>query len=126
VSHGRDEVYFKNDYGHTMYVAYMRRDYGCLPEGQEPWRVLGWIKLDPGATEYRDNETENQWFYYYAEAVDGAMWIGPWIAEVRDAKFSTCSGTGHTSLGGSGQQVWYDVGMRELDTVKYPGVRFIP
>jgi hypothetical protein len=118
VSHGRSEVSFKNDYGHKIFVAYMRRDFSCLLDSGEPWEVKGWIGLDPGETEYRENPTENQWFYYYAEAVDGAFWAGPFVVLVTNTKFSNCTGTGKIG--------WHDVGMRELDTVKWAGVRFIP
>lgn len=118
MSHGRSEVSFKNDYGKKIYVAYMRRDFGCITEGGEPWEIRGWINLDPGETEYRANPTRNQWFYYYAEAVDAAVWGGPFVIQVTNTKFDTCAGLGKTGA-------WYSVGMRELDTVKWAGVRFI-
>jgi hypothetical protein len=119
MSHGRSEVSFKNDYGHKVYVAYMRRDFACQADCGEPWEVKGWIGLDPGETEYRENPTENQWFYYYAEAVDGAFWAGSFVVEATNTKFSTCSCLGHAGP-------WYNIGMRELDTVQWAGVRFVP
>jgi Protein of unknown function (DUF1036) len=122
---GRDEVSFINSYGRKMFVAYMRREFACLGEfaAGGPWEIRGWITLDPGETEYRANETENRWFYYYAEADDGATWSGPHVAMVSDAKFHRCVGEG-VSTGGHGGL--FDVGMRELDTKTYPGVNFIP
>jgi hypothetical protein len=119
MSHGNTEISFKNDYGKKIYVAYMRLDHDCAADSGEPWRVKGWIGLDPGETEYRANDTGNQWFYYYAEAVDGAFWAGPYVVIVTSTKFQTCTGVGKTIN-------WYKVGMRVLDTVQWSGVRFVP
>jgi uncharacterized membrane protein len=118
MSHGSSEVRFRNHYGHTIFVAYMRRDDFCKAVGGTGWVVKGWIKLSPGETEYRANPTNNQWFYYYAEAVDGAFWAGSFVAWVSTSVFTECV------LPPS--YLDYPVGMRELDTVKYAGVRFIP
>jgi hypothetical protein len=101
----------------------MRRDFNCQAECGEPWDVLGWINLDPGETETRANPTNNQWFYYYAEAVDGAFWAGPFVANVSNDKFEKCSCLGVSVS--EGPQPYYDVGMRELDTVKFGGVNFV-
>jgi hypothetical protein len=124
MSHGRSQVTFTNSYGKKLFVAYMRRDFSCLTECGEPWDVLGWINLDPGETEVRANATKNQWFYYYAEATDGAFWAGPFVANVSNNKFQKCSCLG--VIVSHGPQPYYDVGMRELDTVAFSGVNFIP
>lgn len=124
MSHGKSVVSFRNSYRHRIFVAYMRRDFACLDDCGGLWDVLGWIKLEPGEVKSRANSTRNRWFYYYAEAVDGAVWAGPYLAEVSDRKFSKC-----TCLGVSvshGPQPYYKVGMRELDTVAYSGVNFVP
>jgi hypothetical protein len=124
MSHGQSSISFRNSYGQKLYVAYMRRDFSCQEDCGEPWDVRGWIGLEPGQVQYRSNSTANQWFYYYAEAVDGAIWAGPYIAEVRNERFDKC-----TCLGVSvshGPSPYYDVGMRELDTVAFSGVNFIP
>ena len=124
MSTGMSEVTFTNSYGKNMYVAYMRRDFNCQGECGDIWDVLGWINLDPGETETRANPTNNRWYYYYAEADDGAFWAGPYVAEVSNAKFEKC-----TCLGVSvsdGPQPYYDVGFRELDNQTYSGVNFIP
>lgn len=117
MSHGRSEVRFRNSYSQKLYVAYMRRDFDCLADCGEPWNVLGWINLDPGEVEYRPNPTNNQWYYYYAEAADGAFWAGPYVAHVTDVKFQKC-----TCVSATG---YWNVGMRVLDTVKYAGVNFV-
>ena len=123
MSHGRSSVRFTNSYGKKLFVAYIRRDFNCQAECGEPWDVLGWINLDPGETETRANPTNNQWFYYYAEAVDGAFWAGPFVANVSNDKFEKCSCLGVSVS--DGPQPYYDVGMRELDTVKFGGVNFV-
>ncbi len=117
MGHGSPEITFTNSTGAKIYVAYMRLDYNCLTDCGQPWKVLGWIGLDPGETETRVNPTENQWFYYYAESVNGDFWAGPYIAEVRRTRFRKCTCVGATT--------YYQVGFRELDTVKYSGVKFI-
>jgi uncharacterized membrane protein len=121
---GRSDVTFTNLYGKKIYVAYMRRDFGCQSECGDIWDVLGWINLDPGQTQSRANSTNNRWYYYYAEAEDGAFWAGPYVAEVSQQRFEKC-----TCLGvvvSDGPQPYHDVGFRELDTATYSGVNFIP
>src|SRR5262245_8830917 len=121
---GRSSVSFTNSYGKTMYVAYMRRDFSCQPECGDIWDVLGWIKLEPGEKKYRDNPTTNRWFYYYAEAIDGAYWAGPYLAEVSNNKFEKCNCLG--VIVSDGSHPYYDVGFRELDSKTYSGVNFVP
>ena len=123
MSHGASTVRFTNSYGRKLFVAYMRRDFTCQSECGAPWDVLGWINLDPGETETRANSTNNQWYYYYAEAEDGAFWAGPYVANVSNNKFQKCSCLG--VIVSHGPQPYYDVGMRELDTVKFGGVNFV-
>lgn len=118
MSHGSGEVRFTNLYGRRLFVAYMRVDADGQPEGGEPWEVRGWVGLDPEETAVRANPTGNQWFYYFAEAVDGAIWAGPHVVEVTDTAFTTGSGRGRTDG-------WQAAGMRVLDTVKYAGVVFV-
>jgi hypothetical protein len=124
MSTGMSEVTFTNSYGKKLYVAYMRRDFNCQGECGDIWDVLGWINLDPGETEIRANPTNNRWYYYYAEADDGAFWAGPYVAEVSNAKFEKCTCLGVSVSGGP--PPYYDVGFRELDNQTYSGVNFIP
>jgi hypothetical protein len=117
------EVSFTNSYNKKIYVAYMRRDFNCQSECGDLWDVLGWIVLDPGETEIRQNPTDNKWFYYYAESEDGEMWSGPYVAEVTRSKFNKCTCLGVLQ---GGHNPYHDVGFRELDNVTYSGVNFIP
>jgi hypothetical protein len=117
------DVNFTNLYSSKIYVAYMRRDWGCRDDCGEPWDVLGWINLEPGQSQSRANPTDNRWYYYYAEADDGAYWAGEYTANVSWERFEKC-----TCLGVSvsdGPNPWHDVGMRELDLDQWGGVNFV-
>lgn len=129
---GRSHVTFTNSTRAKMYVAYMRLDYDCQEEQidgslTDPWRVLGWINLDPGETETRDNPTNNKYFYYYAEDANGAIWSGPYIGEVDRERFNKCRCL-HIAQMYDGHYLgnpFHDAGFRELDTDMYSGVNFI-
>jgi hypothetical protein len=116
------DVNFTNSHSSRLYVAYMRRDWGCLSDCGDRWDVLGWIVLDPGQSQSRPNPTDNRWFYYYAEADDGTTWSGEYPAEVTDAAFEKCTCLGVvTSSGGS---PYYQVGMAVVDLDQFGGVNF--
>lgn len=127
MTNGRGEVKFTNFYGRKLYIAYTRLgplapgggngDGGS--DGDAAWEVRGWIDLDPDETEVRANPTGNQWFYYYAEAVDGAVWAGPHLVDVREARFQSRYGQV------DGESPAYPAGMRVLDTTRYAGVVFM-
>jgi hypothetical protein len=122
---GRSEVTFTNSTEAKVYVAYMRLDYDNCSVCEDPWDVLGWINLDPGETETRPNSTKNRWFYYYAEGENGAVWSGPYVAEVKQTRFRKCKCVGVIIVNGSSTNPYHDVGFRELDTATYSGVNFI-
>ena len=123
---GASEVSFTNSYPTKIYVAYLRLDYNCQNDCGQPWDVLGWVNLNPGDSQTRDNPTENEYFYYYAEADDGAFWAGPYGAEVSQARFEKCTCIGVIQENGEPTNPYYTVGFRELDTNQYSGVNFIP
>lgn len=123
MSHGRSSVTFTNSYGQKIYIAYMRRDFACQADCGDMWDVMGWVNLDPGETESRANPTNNQWFYYYAEAVDGAFWAGSHVAEASDQRFEKCTCLG--VITSEGTSPYHEVGMRELDTVANSGINFV-
>jgi hypothetical protein len=112
------DVRFTNSHSSKVYVAYMRLDPVCGSDCGDPWDVLGWINLDPGQTQTRPNPTNNRWFYYYAEADDGTIWAGEFVAEVSQESFQKCTCLGTTS------PLWHNVGMRELDLNGFGGVNF--
>jgi Protein of unknown function (DUF1036) len=107
------QVRFTNSRSAVMYVAYMRRDFNCQNLCGEPWDVLGWINLQPGETEHRDNPTNNRWFYYYAEATDGVVWSGPFPAEVINERFDKCTCLGVIQQNGAPTNPYHTVGFRE-------------
>ena len=84
---GASTVQFTNSYTTVISVAYMRLDNACGDECGDPWDVLGWVVLSPGDSQSRANPTNNKYYYYYAEAVDGAVWSGPYVAEVTNDRF---------------------------------------
>ena len=118
------QVGFRNSTSSKLFVAYMRRDFGCRDLCGLPWDVLGWINLDPGEIEYRDNPTDNRWYYYYAESADGRIWNGPNFADVNTTSaFQKCACIGiiiHHS-----PNPWHSVGFRVLDLDQFSGVNFI-
>ena len=118
------DVRFTNSYSSKIYVAYMRSDHACNDLCGEPWDVRGWINLAPGETQTRSNPTNNRWFYYYAEADDGSLWAGDFIAEVRQAAFEKCTCLGVIVHDHGSTSPYYDVGMRELDLNEFGGVNF--
>jgi uncharacterized membrane protein len=116
------DVNFTNSYSTKIYVAYMRLDEGCRADSGDPWVVLGWINLEPGQSQSRPNPTGNQYYYYYAEADDGAYWAGPYGTEVSSERFDKCEGIGVSVS--DGPNPWHGVGMRELDLAAWGGVNF--
>jgi hypothetical protein len=120
------QVTFTNSYSTRLYVAYMRLDYACQNDCGEPWDVLGWINLQPGETQSRDNATNNRWYYYYAEADDGAVWSGPFPAEVSYNRFQKCTCLGVIVQNGPPTNPYQTVGFRELDLDQFGGVNFTP
>jgi|SRR5450755_1464415 hypothetical protein len=65
-----------------------------------------WV-IDPGNTVYVAN-TCNRYLYFYAEAVDGAVWGGDYQFEVAESAFYFCP---TPAVGFSGATA----GMRQLD-----------
>jgi len=123
---GASSVQFHNAYTTKLYVAYMRLDQNCGNECGEPWDVLGWVALAPGDSQSRANPTNNRYYYYYAEALDGAFWAGPYVAEVTQSRFEKCTCLGVIVQNGDPVNPYHDVGFRELDTNQYSGVNFVP
>ena len=68
----------------------------CGGEG-ENFEMMGWWDLEPGSCALvyaNDLEDLNRYWYYFAQAVDGATWSGPFEASVPDAAFDQCYGIG--------------------------------
>ncbi len=79
------QIHFQNGYSSRVYVAIALYKTSCQP----PWDSQGWWTIDPGNTVYVAN-TCNRYLYFYAEAVDGAYWAGPYQFEVAEGVFDFC------------------------------------
>lgn len=123
---GSSTVSFRNSYTTRIFVAYMRLDFACRDTCGDPWDVLGWVGLNPGESKSRANPTNNRWYYYYAEGLDGAVWAGPFVAEVSQDRFEKCTCLGVIVQNGEPSNPYHDVGFRELDTNQFSGVNFVP
>jgi uncharacterized membrane protein len=81
----------------------------CGGDGGD-FETMGWWTLSTGACANvyaNDLEDLNRYWYYFAEAADGAVWAGPYQAYVPNEAFNDCYGTGV-----SGRRI---VGFRQLD-----------
>jgi hypothetical protein len=97
---------FVNAYPKTVWVAIMWRE----PCENGLFRKAGWYKIYSGwfKTVFPDDlEDVNQYFYFYAQASDGAVWSGPYVRSVFKTAFNTCEGTTKTGA--------FKVGFREQD-----------
>ncbi len=99
-----------NSYRAHVYVAIMFYSFEtCSGEGWN-FETMGWWSVDQGSCAIvygNDLEDLNRYWYYYAEADDGAVWAGPYRATVPNEAFSGCQG-----IGVSTQRT---IGFRELD-----------
>jgi uncharacterized membrane protein len=82
----------------------------CSGEGGG-WQNIGWYPVQPGTCRVvyaNDLADVNRFWYYYAEADDGAKWSGAFPTWIKDPEaFNICDGLGTTAL--------RQVGFRELD-----------
>ena len=102
----------------------MYRDLGCGSDCGDEWNVEGWINLQPGETQTRPNPTANRWFFFFAEAADGATWSSQqFSAEVRQEVFSKCTCLGVSS---GGMNPYHLVGMETIYLQMESGVELIP
>jgi uncharacterized membrane protein len=97
------QINFQNGYSSLVYVAIAQYDTNCDP----PWASEGWWGIEPGATVHVAN-TCNRYLLFYAEAVDGTYWAGPYQFQVTESAFFFCP---TAEIGYSGATV----GMREVD-----------
>ena len=108
---------FCNQYGKTLWVAFQWSSPGC-PDGGD-WETAGWWKLDPGQCKVvfgRDLQEVNTYYYFYAEAIDGAVWGGPFMTCVPQTVFDWCLNTCSTAA--------RYVGFRELNIDGYNNYTF--
>jgi Protein of unknown function (DUF1036) len=105
-------VYFRNNYGRTIWVATERYNPGCYGS----WENQGWYRVEPGQSVHAFT-TSNEYAYYYAQAADGAVWSGNYAGTVDPYYAYDFCTTGNTNqqsrgmrsidLGGSAPWEWY-------------------
>jgi uncharacterized membrane protein len=100
------EVHFQNNTSVRVWVAMMYQDTGgCGDYGG--WATKGWWNIGPGEDKHPIN-TNNRYFYFYAEAEDGRIWTGPFgPIYVYDTAFDSCLNIGSTAARGT-------VGVQEI------------
>lgn len=107
------QVCFQNSYASPLSAAVMWYSPGtCGGEGGD-WETRGWWNLNPGDNVHTNVWTDNRYFCFYAEAWDGAVWAGPYGAEVSIYAFDRCIDIG-TSVS-DGPSPYFDVGFRLID-----------
>lgn len=102
------EIRFRNNYPATVSVAVMFYSPGtCGQHGN--WGTRGWWNIAPGQMTHVLN-TDNRFMCYYAEAGDGARWVGNFgPMYVYRNSFDSCLHLGSTAAIGC-------VGTRQVDT----------
>jgi uncharacterized membrane protein len=102
------DVHFINGHSQLISVAIMFYSPDtCGPYGS--WGTRGWWNIGPGESAYVI-DTDNRYFCYYAESVDGLTWsdnYGP--VYVHQTAFDSC-----VSIGDNSPETRV-IGMRELD-----------
>jgi uncharacterized membrane protein len=79
------QIKFQNNYKVGVNVAIAYYNTSCSP----PWQSEGWWGIEPGNSVHVIN-TCNRYLFFYAEAVDGAYWAGPYRFQVAEGVFSFC------------------------------------
>lgn len=85
----------------------------CGGDGRD-FEMMGWWRVNPGSCVLvyaNDLEDVNQFWYYYAEADDGAFWAGPFAANVPFNAF----GGDQWCFGSQSTTADLRIGYRELD-----------
>ncbi|HXW70645.1 MAG TPA: DUF1036 domain-containing protein [Methylocella sp.] len=99
---------FSNQYPATVSISILWYSPGCSDGGD--WELAGWYNLGTGQSMtvfFGDLADINRYWYFNAEAVDGAYWAGSVRHEVPDTAFDWCWNTGSTNE--------RPVGFREID-----------
>src|SRR6188768_2403614 len=90
---------FCNFYPSTVWVAFQWY-HPPTCDGGDPWITRGWWKLVPGQCKTvfgSDLQDVNTFYYWYAEAADGAVWSGPFMTCVPQQAFTWCLNTCSTA-----------------------------
>ncbi len=99
---------FSNQYPASVSISILWYSPGCA-DGSD-WELAGWYNLDNGQSMtvfFGDLEDINRYWYFNAEASDGAFWAGDVVHEVPFSAFDWCWNTGSTNE--------FSAGFREID-----------
>jgi Protein of unknown function (DUF1036) len=107
------QLCFQNSYSSPLSVAVMWYSPGTCGGDGGDWETRGWWNLNPGDNVHTNVWTDNRYFCFYAEAWDGAVWAGPYGAEVSIYAFDGCIDIGHSVS--DGPSPYFDVGFRLVD-----------
>ena len=103
---------FCNSHGSGVWVAISFWDDEVCEGEKGGWRNRGWWRVEPGAcVQVHSGIVSNvgRYWYFYAEADDGAVWTGDYPTYVMDPEaFDICDGIGSTA--------YWTRGFREIDT----------
>ena len=103
------QLCFKNNFSSPLSVAVMWYNTQlCGGEGGN-WATEGWWNINPGQETHTNVWTANRYFYFFAEAENGAVWagnFGPVAATPQE--FQGCVAIGNT-------QDTLSLGMRQVD-----------
>jgi hypothetical protein len=106
------DVHFVNGYSQTVSVMVAFFSPGCDADDDTPfgsWGTRGWWNISPGDSAYV-LDTNDRYFGYYAESVDGLVWTGDGgPAYVHQTAFDSC-----LSIGDDNPETRI-VGLRQLD-----------
>jgi uncharacterized membrane protein len=106
---------FCNRYTHGVSICISWWDPTCINEDGSEWAKAGWWGLNPGECKEvltgRLTSGNRRYYYFYAEARDGAFWSGPYPVWVPPRPFHWCD-----NISSSDSR---EVGMREQDIDNY-------
>lgn len=98
---------FCNRYHSTVWVAIIYHRPNC-PDGGD-WAKKGWWRIEPGQCKVPiGGNLPNRYYYFFAEAADGAFWAGTLATQAPQRVFDWCLNTGSTDS--------RTLGFRQLDT----------
>jgi uncharacterized membrane protein len=101
-------LYFHNGYPAKIWTMITWYHPNCEDGGD--WEKEGWWAIEPNGqatVSVADLDDVNRYWYYFAQAADGAYWAGPYDIVVPNIAFDWCIDTANSDS--------FTVGMRELD-----------
>lgn len=107
------QLRFKNSYHSPVWVSVMWYSPDACGGDGAPWETRGWWHANPGATVTTNVSTGNRYFCFYAEAANGAVWGGPYGAQVSVNAYDGCIDV--ATIVDDGPSPYFNVGFRLVD-----------